>query len=176
LATARRLVVPPQAVVTPAVLDELRRRQMALVHAAPAESRPAAVPRLVLVAAPARGEPAAQIRALRDEGIDVEAHASDCLITATDLLAGEVVKPNTLGALWTRYAAAGGCLANRHPGVRAVLATDAAGTAAAAGAVGANVLVLDPAGGTAFQQKQILGEFCRGGIRPCPEALKKRLG
>jgi ribose 5-phosphate isomerase RpiB len=97
-------------------------------------------------------------------------------MAATDQLAGEVLKPATLGLLWTGHTAAGVCLANRHPGVRAVLATDVPGTAAAAAAVGANVLVLAPASATAFQQKQIVSEFCRGGVRPCPEALRPRLG
>jgi hypothetical protein len=42
--------------------------------------------------------------------------------------------------------------------------------------VGANVLVVDPTVGTAYEKKQILCDFCRGGIRPCPEALEERLG
>ena len=81
-----------------------------------------------------------------------------------------------LGLLWTRHTAAGLCLANRHAGVRAVLASGVPATAAAVAAVGANVLVVDPAVGTAYEKKQILRDFCLGGIRECPEALKERLG
>ncbi len=81
----------------------------------------------------------------------------------------------SLGLLWTRHTAVGLCLANRHAGVRAVLATSVAATAAAVSAVGANVLVVDPAAGTAYEKKQILRDFCLGGIRDCPEALKERL-
>jgi ribose 5-phosphate isomerase RpiB len=87
-----------------------------------------------------------------------------------------LVKPDTLGAILTRHTAAALCLANRHPGVRAVLATDIPAAAAAVAAVGANLLVLDPTAGTFFQMKQILSDFCRGGVRDCPEVLKKRLG
>ena len=176
LAAARRLVVPPRAVVTPAVRDELRRRNVTLVRATASPSRRAAVSRLVLVAARTKRDPVTLVRALGQEGVQVEQHAADCLIAATDRLAGELVKPDTLGLLWTRHTASGLCLANRHPGVRAVLGTDVPATGSAVEAVGANLLVLDPVVGTAFQQRQILSEFCRGGVRQCPETLKQRLG
>lgn len=155
LEAARRLVVPPRAVVTPAVRDELRRRNVTLVRAAAAPSQRLTLSRLVLVAARTKRDPAALVRALGQEGVQVEQHAADCLIAATDQLAGELAKPDTLGLLWTRYTAPGLCLANRHPGVRAVLGTDVPATGAAVAAVGANLLVLDPVTGTAFQQKQI---------------------
>ena len=98
------------------------------------------------------------------------------MIASTDKLAAAVARGKSLGLLWTRHTAAGLCLANRHAGVRAVLATGVSATAAAVSAVGANVLVVDPAVGTAYEKKQILREFCLGGIRECPEALKERLG
>ncbi|MGD0899044.1 MAG: hypothetical protein ABR915_14490 [Thermoguttaceae bacterium] len=182
LQTARRLVVSAGALVTPAVRDELRRRNVTLVRAA-ADAKPgterslvAVLPRLVLVAARTRHDPAPLAEALGQEGIEVRRQATDCLVAATDELAREVTGPGALGLLWMSHTAAGLCLANRHPGVRAVLATDLAGTAAATAAVGANVLVVDPLGATAFQQRRIAGEFCRGGARACPEALKERLG
>jgi ribose 5-phosphate isomerase RpiB len=179
LASARRLVVPPGAVVTPAVRDELQRRRVPLVRAASPlaaakEAKP--LPRLVLMAARARRDPAALAEALGREGVEVCRLTSDCLIAATDQLAGEVTRPGTLGLLWTRHTAAGLCLANRHPALRAVLASDRPGTAAAVQAVAANVLVLDPAAVSGFQQRQIVGEFCRGGVHPCPEKFKNRLG
>jgi methionine synthase I (cobalamin-dependent) len=56
-----------------------------------------------------------------------------------------------------------------------VLASSVPATAAAVSAVGANVLVVDPAAGTMYERKQVLREFCLGGIRECPEELKKVL-
>jgi hypothetical protein len=176
LTGVRRVVVSPRAVVTPAVRDELRRRQVALVHAAPGEPRAASLPRLVVMAVPARCEPAAVLQSLGREGVQVERHTVECLIAGTDQLAGEITKSNKLAVLYTCYAAAALCLANRYPGVRAVAAGDTAAAAAAVAAVGANLLVLDPDASSEFQQKQILGEFCRGGIRPCPDVFQKRLG
>ena len=113
---------------------------------------------------------------LAREGLTVESSASDCIIAATDQLASETAQPNTLGVLLTRHTAAGLCLANRLPGVRAVAGADAPAVATAAAAVGANVLVADPDAGTFFQLKQIVTEFCRCGVRPCPEVFRARLG
>lgn len=175
LVSVRRVLVQSQAIVTPAVRDELRRRNVALATATTNGKPQAAGLRLVLIAARTKYDPAALASSLGQGGVDVEQRSSDCLMASTDQLAAEVVKPDTLGALVTRHTAVGLCLANRHPGVRAVLGTDGPSAATAVAAVGANVLVVNPRSSTAFQLKQMLGEFCRGGVRPCPEVLKKRL-
>lgn len=175
LESVRRLVVPPQAVITPAVRDELMRKNVSLAYASPAASRATAPVRLVLVAAGSPVDPAPLVGALSNEGIEIQEHRSDCLIAATDQLAGEIARPDTLGLLLTRHTAAGLCLANRLRGVRAVLGTDPRAAAAAAAAVGANLLVVDPAAVSLFQLKQIVTEFCRAGTRPCPEVLQRRL-
>ena len=112
---------------------------------------------------------------LTHSGIDVQAETADCMIAATDTLAVAVAAGQALGLLWTRDTAAALCLANRHAGVRAVLASSVSATAAAVSAVGANVLIVDPALGTAYEKNQVLREFCLGGIRQCPKALKERL-
>ena len=72
--------------------------------------------------------------------------------------------------------AAGLCLANRRPGVRAVPGVDAPAAAAAAAAVGANLLVVDPQAAECSSGSRWSAEFCRGGVRPCPEFSVKRLG
>ncbi len=175
LETVRRLVVPPQAVITPAVRDELQRRNIALAFASPPPVRADGQLRLVMVTAGSRFDPTRLAMALDKEAIRLERHTSDCLMAATDLLAGEVARGDTLGLLLARQTAAGLCLANRHRGVRAVSAADAPAVSAAAVAVGANVLVIDPTAGGIFQLKQMVTEFCRGGVRQCPEVFQQRL-
>jgi hypothetical protein len=176
LDAVRRLVVPPRAVVTPAVRDELRRRDVTLAYASPTVVQAAAPVRLVLVTVGPQPDWAPLVGALRGDGIAVDQHRFDCLIAATDRLAGEIVKPDTLGLLLTRHTAAGLCLANRLRGVRAVSGTDAGTVAAAAAAVGANLLVVDPAAVGPFPLRQIAAEFCRAGTRPCPDVFQERLG
>jgi hypothetical protein len=170
----KRLVVRRDAVVTPAVRDELLRRGIALARADSVGPPPAAV-RLAVVASGTDFDPAALIAALGREGMRVEQSASDCLIAAVDRLASEVVMPGTLGLLLTVHVAAGLCVANRLRGVRAIAGPNAAAVAAAADAVGANLLVADPRGVAFFPLKQMVAEFCRGGVRPCPEVLRARL-
>jgi len=174
LESARRLIVPAGAVVTPAVRDELIRRKIKLSYAAAANGETSAPLRLVTYIV-ARGFDASQLgSALEKTSIGVEPHRSECLIASTEALAREVKKPNTLGLLLTRHTAAGLCLANRHAGVRALFGCSPGGVAAGAEAVGANVLVANAAA-PSFELRQIVGSFCRGGVKPCPEVFQEQL-
>jgi hypothetical protein len=172
---AHRVLVSREAIVTPAVRDELIRRGVALEYTDAAANRPAPV-RLATVTMGTDFDPASLVANLAREGLQSEHTALDCILAATDLLAGEVAKPDTLGLLLTRHTAAGVCLANRLPGVRAILGVDAASVATAAASVGANLLVANPQTGTFFQLKQMVTEFTRGGVRPCPQVFRARLG
>jgi hypothetical protein len=87
-----------------------------------------------------------------------------------------VKKSAMLGLILTPYEAETLCLANRKNGVRAVLGREAAQVASDAAAVGANVLVVNPKRTGPYALRQILTAFCRGGVRPCPEVLRKVLG
>ena len=175
LGAVRRLVVPPQAVVTPAVRDELLRRGIALGYADSANGHAPAEMRLVMIVSGADFDPAALVAVLGREGVKVECSASDCVIAATDQLAAEVARPDTLGVLLTQHVAAGLCLANRLRGVRAVTGVEAPTVTAATAAVGANLLVVDPLAGSFFPLKQMVTEFCRGRARPCPDIFRARL-
>lgn len=175
LNAVRRVVVAREALVTPAVRDELLRRGIALEFATAAEGRTAASRRLVLITTGSDFDPTALVAGLAREGLSVEHVPLSCLIAATDQLAAEAAKPDTLCVLLTRHTAAGLCLANRLRGVRAVTGVDAPAVAAASAAVGANMLVADPQAGTFFQLKQMVTEFCRCGVRACPEVFNARL-
>ena len=176
LAGIGRLVVPPQAVVTPSVRDELKRKNIALVYGRPAEASVGRAVRLVMLVLGSRFDPLLLTRALQNEGIEVHSHRTDCLVAATDQLAGELAKPGTLGLLVTPYPAVGICLANRHSGVRAVSGVDAGQVTADADSVGANLLVVNPEAAAFFQIKQMVSRFCGEGPRECPTALRERLG
>jgi hypothetical protein len=174
LDSIRRLVVSRDAIVTPAVRDDLLRRGIALEFAKSPGGAPATV-HLALMTAGTDFDLTTLIAALAREGFRVTQSASDCLIAAGDQLAVEITQPDTLGVLLSHHAAAGLCLANRLPGVRAIGGIDAPAVAAASAALGANLLVVDPRAGTFFQLKQAITEFARGGVRPCPSVFRKRL-
>jgi hypothetical protein len=171
----RRVVVGPQAVVTPAVRDALRQRNIALARALPAKNASAAPLRLVVVAARTKFDPELLENTLQSEGIEVQCHKTDCLLAATDQLAGELAKGDALGLMLTPHTAAALCLANRLAGVRAVLGNNANSAEADIRAVGANLLVADPKSVSLFKLARMAGDFYRGGIRPCPEVFRKRL-
>jgi hypothetical protein len=168
-------MVRPGTVITPAVKEELQKRSIQ-VNFCEAAAAPAGSLRLVMIAARTRIDLQPLAAALQSSGIAVETHSLKCLLAATDQLAGELKQPHTLGALLTPYEAETMCLANRLPGIRAAAGRSAGQVAADAAAVGANVLVVNPKKIGSFEIGQILGEFCRGGVRACPEVLKARLG
>ena len=176
LSGIRQLVVPPQAVVTPAVHDELSRRNVALTFAAVRPQTPGETLRLVVVTMGTKFDSARLAAALKKTPLLIVPHTLDCLIASCDLLAHQVGQGKTLGLLLTRHTSAALCLANRLAGVRAVWARDVATVRQAAKAVGANLLVADPEGGSLFALRQMVTEFCRDGVRQCPEVFRKRLG
>ncbi len=174
----RRLVVPPRAVVTPSVRDELRRRNVDLVFGqANGKPREAAETGTAL-AVVAHGMPAdaeGLIKALAAEGISVQPQQTECLLAASDRLAEQLAAGDRLGLLLTKYSAAAVCLANRMPGVRAILGTDTATVAADAASVGANLLVVNPVQSGLFRSRKIIGQFYRQGLQPCPAVFQQRL-
>jgi hypothetical protein len=177
LAGVHQVIVSPQAIVTPAVRDELRRRNVALRFAAtPAHGAASPATLLALVVHREAGDATPLVAALSGEPVVVRQENLDCVIAASQRLAGVAAAGHGLGLLLTRYTSAAICLANRLQGVRAVLATDVAPTAAAAAAIGANVLVADPKLLGYGRLKRIVLDYCRAGVRPCPRVFEKELG
>jgi hypothetical protein len=175
LAGVRRLVVRPGTVITPAVKEELAKRNIQAIFEAADKDGFNGTLKLAIIAARTKIDPEPLAAALKGDGIDVELHSSKCLLEATDRMAGEVQKPNTLGLMLTPYEAETLCLANRLPGTRAIAGRDAAQIAADAAAVGANVLIVNPKKIGPYAMRQIVNEFTRGGVRACPDVLKQRL-
>ena len=172
----QRLVVSPQAIVTPAVRDELLRRNVTLTFATAGPSVPSHSLRLAVVATGTKFELAKLIAVMKKSPIHIVPHSLDCIIASCDLLSQQVSQPKTLGLLLTRYTSAGLCLANRLHGVRAVSSHDAATVRRAAKMVGANLLIADPEAASLFALRQLVSEFCHDGVRPCPQVFQQRLG
>lgn len=173
--TVRRVIVPPGAVLTPAVRDELQQRKITLI-VGEANGAATKAANVALAVAAATYEPAPLVSALEREGYAVELHRMECLIRAADQLAADLKSGSTMGLLVTAHPAAAVCLANRHAGVRAILGTRADRVAGEAVSVGANLLAIDPAAMGFFALKQIASQFLRGGPRRCPEVFAERLG
>ena len=168
----RQLVVPAQAVITPAARDLLRQRQIDISYAVPAKA--ALRPRLPLVVGTAETnyDATSLVQAVAREGKTVERLAQTGLVQVVRELGDEAVKGGKLGLLLTNETAAALCLANRRAGVRAVAATSVAATPRAVRKVGANVLVIDPVGRGAFEMQRIVSQFVAGAPYACPAELE----
>jgi hypothetical protein len=171
----RRVIVGPKTVVTPAARDALRQRKIELSRNLHAQNPSAARLKNIVVAESVKMEAKTLADALRAESIEVQCSSTDCILAAVDQLAVELAKGDSLGLLLTPHTAAALCLANRLPGVRAVPGNEAQRLEAELCSVGANLLVVDPQKLAFFKLFRMTGEFFRGGIRPCPDAFKKRL-
>jgi len=173
--SARRLVVPLGAVVTPSVCDELRRRNIPLVFEEKKQAQPTGDAGVTLAVLGSRFDPSSLVEALTQEGMPPRLERFDCLVAATDAMAGRLARAERMGVVVSTYPAVALCLANRHAGVRAVLGLDPRQASADAASVGANLLVVDPRRASVYLLRQIVLDFCRAGARPCPGELKERL-
>lgn len=171
----KQLVAPAGAVITPAVRDVLRQRQIDVGYAVPAKTALRARLPLAVGTAETNYDAANLIQAIVREGTTVERLAKTGLVQVVRELGDEAAKGGKLGLLLTSEAAAALCLANRRPGVRAVAATSVVATLRAVRSVGANMLVVDPAGRGAFEMQRIVSQFVAGGPYACPAEYAKEL-
>ncbi|MCL4190977.1 MAG: hypothetical protein KJZ87_04460 [Thermoguttaceae bacterium] len=171
----RRVVVPVRAVVTPAVLDELRRRGVTLVRLDHAPRKPATGLALVVRILGSRFDPAIIAAALEGEPVEIRSERRDCLVASTDELARELAEPNTAGLIVSTHPAMALRLAGRHRGLRAVWGVDSGRLERDLADIGANVLVVDPRTTSPYQIRRMLVDFCRRGPAECPELLRKAL-
>lgn len=179
-----QLVVPRGAVVTPSARDLLREKNVALTFSTGTDEKVkdggCGGIRLSLMATlikPAlKFDLEALGRGLQYDGLRVDQSTSDCLIETTGRFAALFNSDGpALGAIVTSHTAPALCLANRLQGVRAVAPATPADVTRDAKAVGANLIVINPAGRGIFQTKQMIREFCSAGPRECPPALAQRL-
>ncbi|HEX7446454.1 MAG TPA: hypothetical protein VF306_02850 [Pirellulales bacterium] len=170
----KQITVPRRAVITPAARDELARRGIAIGYAiATQQSKPRAT--VVWGQAEANYEAARLLDALARERISIEPLAQTGLAQVIDELGDEISKGGKPAVLLTGMPAVALCLANRQRGVRAVMAQSVATTMLAVRAVGANLLVVDPAGRSWFELKRLLGQFIAGAPYPCPAEYRGQL-
>ena len=175
LASARRLVVPPRAVVTPAVRDELRRRNVTLVVEENSPTNTSTGRKVAMTVLGSKIDSKPVVDELARQGLVVDVQRVDCLVRATDDMARQLRNTGTTGIVLSNYGAIAMCLANRHQGVRAVLASDESRTATDAVSVGANLLVAEPRRLAPEMLVKLVSAFCQQGPGECPKELLDRL-
>jgi len=179
LDNVRRVAVRGDAIVTPAVHDELRDRGIELTRGvassgASGNKSSAGVVRLLIAATPPC-DAVPLVSAIRGEA-DVTTVPCNNVIESIEQLAASLAPGNCLAVLLTSDAEAALCLANRHRGVRAVSAQSASTVTQSAAAIGANLLIADPADRNVHEMAKMVRAFVRGGCRTCPGSLRTALG
>ena len=170
LAGVRHVVVRPEAIVTPAVQDLLRKRGIGVTRDESQPAAPSAGTPCALAASETQFDPAAL--AVQVGGELVQAGT---LVKAIEALAERIRRRNQLAVLLTGQIAPATCLANRQPGVRAAWGGSLPMIRDAVQSVGANLLVLDPAERSLTELAKSVREFLRPGPRECPLAYRDLL-
>ena len=177
LAGVRRVVVAHGAVVTPALKDHLREKQISLEHGAATEApeRGTSTERIVVGVAGDACRAEIQSRLADVCAAAVDPLPAGELPQVTGQVAEEVRRGNVKAILFAAPMAAAMCLANRHSGVRAIACRTAAETRSAAVSVGANVLVLGEPGLSTWQQLEMIRVFANETDACCPPGLSSAL-
>lgn len=186
LGNAQQVQIGDRAIVTPAAREELKRRGLQLIRGyarpghEPGPARPgdreisAADAVLFVAACETNDDPAKAMTSLA--GMRVERIEGGELAPTVLRLTREILKAKRPGVLLTGSAAAALCLANRNYGIRAIAAGDVRRVDREAGAIGANLLVVDTSAKNHWEVVNAIRAFVRGGWRECPESLRKTLG
>ena len=175
-AEARRIVVAPDAVLTPAARDWLRERGVEVVRSesSPLKSQNRGTS-LTLAVSESEYDPGMLIQALRRGGIDVSMLPQSELVASIQEMVSGVVQDGRPGLMFTNNLPLALCLANRQRGIRAVEGRDAAQTREAIKSVGANLVIVNPTGRALFELVGICRELAHARACECPEPYRVHL-
>lgn len=173
-----RVVVPRDAVVTPAVVDRLKERGVELSRGNVRGGALNTPYELFLQCwrTPYPVEPL--LRLLREQGHVVSAMPADKPFDA--ILTALVHRPRRggavrLGLVLTDRPAAAVCLANRHPRIRATWGYDVKSMSEAVESIAANLLVVQPDRLGDVALAEMVKHFVSNPQRTCPEDVRKLL-
>jgi hypothetical protein len=153
----RKVVVPPRAVVTPSVRDDLQKRRIRLEFQEPDAQEVG--PGDLTVVRFTRNTDASRASGTLPLPGGAKEHVVDELSAAVSLATQAVQTTQQLSVCLTDETLAAVCLLNRSHAVRAVQVRTADDVRRAVAAIGANVLVVDPRDMTANQWNVALQVF-----------------
>lgn len=172
------LVVPSDAIVTPSVRDHLKERGIRLKRAAvERDANPATANERPPVSAGSWGYVIVQgsglaegaIHAVARQGTPLVSIAADGFAEAIRTCAEGIAHGRVRGAIvFCDDAALAACAANMRPGVRAVVGESAQQVTRVLQSLAANVLVVEPAGKTLHELRNVLRAFCSSERSPQP--------
>ena len=165
LTDVNTVVVHQRAVVTPAVMDELRERKVQMIrqqNLAATKSTPAS---LVFTTYETDWNLAEWMSSAGKVFARSETLPNDCIEEISSELKLALASGKNLGVIVTSQSAKASCVANRLNGVRAAVGFDRESTIEAMGSLNPNVLIVDPRGKNAFQLRNLLELFLQRASR-----------
>ncbi|MDZ4784043.1 MAG: hypothetical protein SGJ19_27660 [Planctomycetia bacterium] len=154
------VVVSPRTIITPAAIDFLRERRIAIRRTTTQPIKPAATgTTLLLGVAETKFEPAMLIDYIARRGVGIEQIARTGLKTVVGELADEVAKGGRRAWLLTESTHQAVCLANRTPGVWAAPANHRGELQSAQQAIPVNFLITSPQQVNWLQLAQLAQDF-----------------
>jgi ribose 5-phosphate isomerase RpiB len=171
----REMLVPAGAVVTPAVRDELQRRQIVLRKGGDQAAGAAVRIGFVLGLVGDADSSGAAAAAVQAEAGAADRIQNPCVLEVVRQVMQAISAQTGIGVVLTDRPAVALCLANRRTGIRAAWGVNAASVREAARQIGANLLVLDPTRPSVHELRSMIREFL-GGRHDCPAAYRRALG
>jgi hypothetical protein len=173
----RRVIVRPNAIVTPSARDELAKRGIEVVRG---ETVPTKVKSQTSSIVWTIGETAWDAGGIMNSLAPQMSGAREIVAETFPMrvaeLAHEVADHDRLGIVFTEATAVALCIANRQAGVRAVHVHDLHELQSLETTLAPNVLVIDPREQGTFAMRRLVEQLIRQGDRPCPAALDTKLG
>lgn len=173
----RRVIVRPNAVITPAARDELARRGIEVVRGEIVPQNAKAQASSIVWAIGETGWDASGIaNSLAPQMSGAREIVAETFPQRVGALAHEVADHQSLGIVFTESTAVALCIGNRQAGVRAVHVHDLHELRSLENTLAPNVLVIDPREQGTFAMRRLIEQLIRQGNRPCPAALETQLG
>lgn len=165
----KQIRILPDALITPAAHDELRRRQVTVIRVGRDEPsqhnqhpQPSATDaRLLAAAIGADYRTETLARLVAPAGAVLEQHPAEALAAVIASHTGEVVRASRRAVWFTSHAAHAVCLANRAAGVWAIHGHDDRSVEEALAGTAANILVVNPRGKSQYVLRRMLEAFVR---------------
>lgn len=141
----KQLAISRKAIVTPAVVDELKRRGIAIVRHDAVNSQNAQVRLLVsATSGSVKASVRSDLSSATAEVEWIECHATNSLVGAAQELTRHITQRKLPGLLLTEQPLTAAVVANRNPGIRAAVVSDGRSLDEALSQIGCNLVAVDP--------------------------------
>ncbi len=167
-----QMFVRADAIITPAAQDLLNEKGIRVTRGGPSRDSTPGAACIALAVLDTDYDTTKLMQTLEKAKIAARRLTTTDLVAAIDAMTGRTIPSESRGIILTRETEVALCLANRRNCMRAALAANASDVARAIESIGANLLVVDPAGCSLHELLRIVKRFVSGERGNVPVALR----